>query len=107
MKYKGDESLPRAARPAEECFVHDDRGQTGDERIPQSGSTLQSLQSQNNMMIWPRPRENMTRKHKDKKYWNNLINQQAVSREELGKFRLAVARNTALLRFESYCHFYS
>ena len=38
MKYKGDESLPRAARPAKECFVHDDRGQTGDERIPQSGS---------------------------------------------------------------------
>ena len=47
MKYEGDESLPRAARPAKECFVHDDRGQTGDERIPQSGSTLQSLQSQN------------------------------------------------------------
>ena len=37
MKYEGDESVPRAARPSKECFVDDDRGQTGDEPIPQSG----------------------------------------------------------------------
>ena len=41
-KNQGDESVRRAARSPEECFIHDERGEAGDEPNTQSGSTSQT-----------------------------------------------------------------
>ena len=37
MKNQGDESVRGAARSPEECFLHDERCEAGDEPDPQSG----------------------------------------------------------------------